>query len=361
MSYILEALRESQKNRDGGEVPTLGSAQHDVQAVAHTPLNRRYPFLPIVTGLAVIVIGAGWWMVRDQPAPTGPATSQVDADLTEISSESLGAQSLLEKAQKRGADSREDTSTTDADKVRTEDSVEVSIMAESPPTLAERVSPEQGAVNPAADGVISPTAANRLEVPTDTPKAVLEAVEAVEAVEATEPIETVEPLETEITGVIEEDQPIGAMEIEPAIDAKVSTELRVSNQAISSDTRAGQGDSAAVTSMPIVGQPAVDNSVEIVAVPQTIAVPKSLVTPEPVRPRVPHYRELPYDVQQSLPAIVYSVHLYSPRPERRMVKIDGRIRHEGDTVSPGLVLEEITSEGAIFTFRSHTFRVPVNG
>ena len=76
---------------------------------------------------------------------------------------------------------------------------------------------------------------------------------------------------------------------------------------------------------------------------------------------VPHFRELPYDIQQSLPVIRYSVHLYAAEPSHRMVKIDGRVRREGDTIQPGLVLREITPTGAIFTYRDNVFRVPVNG
>ena len=76
---------------------------------------------------------------------------------------------------------------------------------------------------------------------------------------------------------------------------------------------------------------------------------------------MPHFRELPYDIQQSLPVISYSVHLYAAEPSHRMVKIDGRVRREGDTVKPGLVLKEITPTGAIFSYRDNIFRVPVNG
>lgn len=76
---------------------------------------------------------------------------------------------------------------------------------------------------------------------------------------------------------------------------------------------------------------------------------------------IPHFRELPLNIQNDLPDIRFSVHLYSPQAHARLVKIDGWIRREGDALTPELMLDEIISTGAIFTFRGHRFRVPVGG
>ena len=76
---------------------------------------------------------------------------------------------------------------------------------------------------------------------------------------------------------------------------------------------------------------------------------------------IKHFRELPYEIQSELPDIQYSVHLYAPAPGQRMVVIDGSVRREGDSLKGGLKLEEITPAGAVFSFRGHTFRVPVSG
>lgn len=66
--------------------------------------------------------------------------------------------------------------------------------------------------------------------------------------------------------------------------------------------------------------------------------------------------ELPNSVRQELPALRISVHAYSDNPAARLVGIDNRILREGDSVVPGLTLEQITPDGMIFSYREYRFR-----
>lgn len=66
--------------------------------------------------------------------------------------------------------------------------------------------------------------------------------------------------------------------------------------------------------------------------------------------------ELPIPVRQALPAMTVSMHAWSATPKARLVSINNQVLHEGDSVAPGLTLEEITTDGMIMSFRGYRFR-----
>ena len=67
--------------------------------------------------------------------------------------------------------------------------------------------------------------------------------------------------------------------------------------------------------------------------------------------------ELPQSIQQSLPAFSISVFLYADDPNLRTVKINGQMMKEGQYLSAGLKLEEITQNTLIFSYQNYRFRV----
>jgi general secretion pathway protein B len=66
--------------------------------------------------------------------------------------------------------------------------------------------------------------------------------------------------------------------------------------------------------------------------------------------------ELPPDVQQHIPLMEFSAHVYSTNPMQRSIVINGRFMEEGDRLTSGLQLDEITADGAIFNFQGQRFR-----
>ena len=70
---------------------------------------------------------------------------------------------------------------------------------------------------------------------------------------------------------------------------------------------------------------------------------------------IPHQRQLPYDLQDALPVLNISVHLYSTTPSSRLVRINNTIYREGDFVDSELKLEEITRDGLIMSIRNERF------
>jgi general secretion pathway protein B len=66
--------------------------------------------------------------------------------------------------------------------------------------------------------------------------------------------------------------------------------------------------------------------------------------------------ELPASIQQEIPAMTVQFHAYSAIPANRLVGINSRTLHEGESLAPGLMLEQITSEGVIFSYKGYRFQ-----
>lgn len=66
--------------------------------------------------------------------------------------------------------------------------------------------------------------------------------------------------------------------------------------------------------------------------------------------------ELPPAIQQSIPRMSIAVHAYSPKLQDRVVMINNRMMREGQELTPGLRLEQITPDGMIFSFGGYRFR-----
>jgi len=72
---------------------------------------------------------------------------------------------------------------------------------------------------------------------------------------------------------------------------------------------------------------------------------------------VPFRRQLPVDVQRSLPELTFSVHIYSKDPASRRVKVGERMLREGQRITPQLRLEAIIPRGVILTYEDYRFRM----
>jgi general secretion pathway protein B len=70
----------------------------------------------------------------------------------------------------------------------------------------------------------------------------------------------------------------------------------------------------------------------------------------------PQRNELPIEIEQQIPGMAFSAHVYSSNPRQRSIVINGRFMEEGEAVSSDLILSEITPDGAIFDFLGYRFR-----
>lgn len=65
--------------------------------------------------------------------------------------------------------------------------------------------------------------------------------------------------------------------------------------------------------------------------------------------------DLPESIQQQLPAIIVSAHVYSENPLQRSIVINNNFLEEGEYVLDDLILYEITPDGAVFDYKDTRF------
>jgi general secretion pathway protein B len=71
------------------------------------------------------------------------------------------------------------------------------------------------------------------------------------------------------------------------------------------------------------------------------------------------FYDLSDSIQQQLPAIVVSAHIYSSNPLQRSIVINNNFMEEGEYVIDNLILYEITADGAIFDYEDTRFHYSV--
>lgn len=93
------------------------------------------------------------------------------------------------------------------------------------------------------------------------------------------------------------------------------------------------------------------------------SAPPAVTAPMPEKPadaaqeqKILPLAELPLQVQQEIPAMTIPLHAYSSKPRDRLVSINDRILREGESLTPGLRLEQITQDGLIFSYKGYRFR-----
>ena len=89
-----------------------------------------------------------------------------------------------------------------------------------------------------------------------------------------------------------------------------------------------------------------------------VPVPAPVPAPVPSEEVIPGLRDLPEPIQRQIPPVALGGYIYSKDPADRLLLIDKVLRHEGEEVAPGLVLEKLQPKTAIFSFKGYRYRVP---
>ena len=79
--------------------------------------------------------------------------------------------------------------------------------------------------------------------------------------------------------------------------------------------------------------------------------------PSPAAAPVRALAELPEDLRRQVPAMTIGGSVYSPQPASRMLIVNGQVMREGATLAPGLQLESIGRQSAIFSIRGQRFEM----
>ncbi|MDT8281506.1 MAG: general secretion pathway protein GspB [Gammaproteobacteria bacterium] len=100
--------------------------------------------------------------------------------------------------------------------------------------------------------------------------------------------------------------------------------------------------------------------------PQTMAAYPAIIKQEKTRepaaePGDPivNFHELPASLKERLPTITISAHVYSSNPLQRSIVINNNFMEEGEYLIDGMILYEITPDGAIFDYQGTLFNYGV--
>jgi general secretion pathway protein B len=92
--------------------------------------------------------------------------------------------------------------------------------------------------------------------------------------------------------------------------------------------------------------------------PVKASAPAPVAAPAPEEERLPSLRELPEAIQRAVPPLTFGGYMYSNNPADRLILIDKTLRHEGEEVAPGLVLEKLLPKAAVMNYKGNRYRVP---
>jgi general secretion pathway protein B len=72
---------------------------------------------------------------------------------------------------------------------------------------------------------------------------------------------------------------------------------------------------------------------------------------------LPYLQQLPDAQQRDIPRVTFGGYMYSANPADRLLLVDKALRHEGEEVAPGLVLEKLLPKAAVMNYRGTRYRV----
>lgn len=325
MSFILDALKKSDQKRQEGKVPRLETVSEESKLVR--PKRLLWPLLLACALLANAAVISLWFFIRDSnkpdvvvtpqpPATQAPQTPAVPAAppvpakpaaprpaFPALQPGKTVAPAVSGQPQKPAALADSNTAITAAPQAVPSPPAEVSPQTQrpvpSPDPETPELTPGEVAVTTVRPGFETPAAPQKLAPPVKA--------EVSEEAVVEEPI-TEEP-------VAEEESPPENLLPEEPPDRRATPEKALQS------SKAGQQGTTQKNVLDIL--------------------------------------QLPAPVQSKLPKFQISAHFYSTTPPSRLASVNGRILREGQNLSPGLTLEEITPEGLIFRFEGYLFQVGV--
>ena len=90
--------------------------------------------------------------------------------------------------------------------------------------------------------------------------------------------------------------------------------------------------------------------------PAPVAAPPAVARAAP-EDSLPFLQQLPDAQQRDIPRVTFGGYMYSANAADRLLIVDKALRHEGEEVAPGLVLEKLLPKAAVMNFRGIRYRV----
>lgn len=98
------------------------------------------------------------------------------------------------------------------------------------------------------------------------------------------------------------------------------------------------------------------------ATPKPAPATASAAAPSPIvaataPTRVASLAELPADARRSLPPLAFGGSIYSNTPANRLLIVNGQLMHEGDSLGPGVTLEQIKPKAAVLIIGGQRYEI----
>lgn len=360
MSYILDALKKSEEAR--GPRKTRGLL--DVPIISSQPPKRspRWPYLIAL----ILFINAGFFVLWLHPWERG-------GNMDSSSSRTTGGPFPETRRQATPA-TQPELVTQAVDKqgnVQSQPEAELNLPASDGAkavpqvpggeTEGKRSGPENAGqpANPVESAKI-----DAVSPPVSGPQSSHETAQE-QVVETTAPSKTpgamqgpkTEPVPTEPAAVKLPSTPPGASKTTAAIVKKPSSP-KVPQSTKAAGTK--QGLKTAKSETVVKNQPVqVEESFQPEASSGIISDLQGLA--KPAERKEPKWHELAPQVRDALPSMAVSMLIYSRNPAERWININGTKRKEGQEISSGLKVEEITPDGAVFSYQGQRFYKGVVG
>ncbi len=87
--------------------------------------------------------------------------------------------------------------------------------------------------------------------------------------------------------------------------------------------------------------------------------PESQKVRPPKDGRILEFKELPAALKSNLPDFKISAHYYTAEPQARFTRINEMSLREGQSLTTGVKLEQITPEGVVLSYEGYRFRVGI--
>jgi len=100
------------------------------------------------------------------------------------------------------------------------------------------------------------------------------------------------------------------------------------------------------------------SKVELDASSDDVPVGSKNIQPRQVAAKTPHFDKMKPEFRRQFPKIDINVHVYDNAPDDRFVLIEMKRYVEGDTLPGGITIKEITPEGFVLYYKKKTFLYP---
>lgn len=333
MSYILEALKKSQRERELGQVPTLVAAPS-----SPSPRASGRPWGLVAVGLASLAVAIALYAALHRGEIQTPSPPEI-AGAAPGEQPSGGTPDA-------GAAPRSAVPAGSA-----QDAIPAPIVAPSQASAQTLAATESRRPETAIRGDVPPRA--RISAP-------LRRAPPRDALAASEP-ET-ETIETEDLGgnPVEEPASNDWMEMDEQLGPAEPAEP-VEPPPVPRDTRPRRPSPPRAT-LPEPQSPPIPDDLrqDVKAFKEQLRRERSGAAPSASgpgksAPADPTKLRLPLEVETRLPAFFMTAHVYDAEPAKRFVVINALRYIQGDTTREGLKVEEILPDGVVLGFEGHRF------